>query len=114
MPENLDWDYCAVAGGWSISMFSTDRATADKYGRITGSTPQVAVNLKSNTISFTFPATTIGKPNSLEGINIYITTWDGGGEGDLRPLKSEAEAYSFGGGSDKDSKIMDDILIRLK
>lgn len=114
MPNDLDWDYCAVAGGWSISMFSSNGASAKTYGKITGSTPQARVDLKSNTISFTFPATTIGKPQSLEGINIYITTWDGGGAGDLRPLKPKPEGYSFGGGTENDAKIMDDILIRLK
>jgi len=113
MPNDLDWDYCAVAGGWGISMFSSNGATADKYGKISGSTPQIAVNLKKNTISFTFPAPIIGNPKSLDGINVYITTWDGGGD-DLRPLKSEAESYSFGGGKSTDSKIMDDVLVRLK
>ncbi len=113
MPNSLDWDYCAVAAGWMVSMFSSEGATATQYGQITGRTPQVSVDYGKNTISFSFPANTVGKPESLKGMNIYITTWDGGGEGDLRPLKPKAEAFSFGGGTESDAKIMDDVLIRF-
>ncbi len=111
MPNNLDWDYGSTINGWAITMFTPENATADKYGKINGSTPSVKIIPSKNIIELTFAASTIGRPKSLKGMKIYINTWDGAGEGGLRPLQPKAEAFTFGGGHADDPLIMDDVLI---
>jgi hypothetical protein len=79
-------------------------------GTLTGPTAFCAVDQEQELIKLTVTSAALGYPETLAGTKIYINTWEGGGE-NLRPLKLEAETWSFGGGQQDDPKIMDDIPI---
>jgi glycosidase len=110
MPNDGDWNYGLMVGGWSMTMFSANGATADRIGTLIGKTPNMIV-IKNRSIRLEFSAASIGNPETLDGLKIYISTWDSGGEGGLRPLDLKADSFTFGGGNADDPKIMDDIEV---
>lgn len=51
----------------------------------------------------------LGRPDSLNGIKFYVTTWDLDGlSSSYRPLQAELGPWNFAGGSDQDALIWDD------
>jgi hypothetical protein len=69
----------------------------------------------NNELILRIPGETVGRPESFEGFNIYVTTWDFDGiEAVYRDIYPEPKSYHFGGGSKEDPYIMDDILIRIE
>jgi hypothetical protein len=56
-------------------------------------------------VVFTLPAAALGRPASLSGARIYVTTWDY--DGGYRALGPQAQPYAMGGGSASDPKVMD-------
>ena len=107
MPEGVEWNYQATINGWNGMMLKA----VDGAEQISSQKPRIEVDAEVQTISLTFPASIIGEPKSLDGMSILITTWDGGGEGGLRPLELQPQGFTFGGGSQDDPKIMDQIWI---
>jgi carbohydrate-binding DOMON domain-containing protein len=107
MPEGFTWNYQAAINGWNGMMLKA----VNGEEQISSQKPRVKVDAEAQTISMTFPASIIGEPESLDGMSILITTWDGGGEGGLRPLESQPQGFTFGGGNTDDPKIMDQIWI---
>ncbi|MEO0469479.1 MAG: alpha-amylase family glycosyl hydrolase [Bacteroidota bacterium] len=111
LPEGMAWDRMISAAGWSCNYFSAAGAAADHAGSAISPGPKLTVFAEEQTIRFNLSAAALGYPKSLAGLKVYVATWDGGGETDLRPLKPKAEAFSFGGGSKTDPRIMDDTKV---
>jgi carbohydrate-binding DOMON domain-containing protein len=107
MPEGFTWNYQAAINGWNGMMLKA----VNGEEQISSQKPRVKVDAEAQTISMTFPASIIGEPESLDGMSILITTWDGGGEGGLRPLEPQPQGFTFGGGNTDDPKMMDQIWI---
>ncbi len=116
-PEGFDWDVMMMAGGWHSSLYSARGAGADSYGTALNSPLGVTVDEERRTIVFSLEGSGLDYPRSLEGFQIYVTTWDYDGlESANRLLQSAPDAYIFGGGDfELDPLIMDDTaIIRLE
>ncbi|OQY40396.1 MAG: hypothetical protein B6229_01865 [Spirochaetaceae bacterium 4572_7] len=102
--EMGSWDYFAYLSGWSAAMF-------DKDGNAITPTPTSVVDKENATVSITIPAESIGKPGSLNGWKIYITTWDED-MGNLRAIVPKSAEWKFGGGKAENTPlIMDDTAV---
>lgn len=106
-PENGHWDYLVSAAGFGNAVFSSEGASANKMGSITGPTASITVDPDQRKITFMIAPESMGYPEDLSGSKLYITTWDGG-PGSYRNIAPEAQEWAFGGGSNSDPKIMDD------
>ncbi|PLV60436.1 alpha-amylase family glycosyl hydrolase [Thermotoga sp. KOL6] len=107
-----DWDYEIFVTGWNSALFSSEGADEEHFGTQIGS-PEVVV--KDGWIKIIVKGKQIGSPSTFEGWRIYVTTWDYDGvENRFRPIEKEPKAYIFGGGSNKDPYIMDDIWIQIE
>ena len=112
MPDGADWDYLATAAGWNTGMYNAIGATAEKAGEIMAQKPVITTIPSSNTIQLHFSATTIGRPETLEGMKIYICTWDGGGYDSMRPFEKEPADFIFGGFEEGSAVWMDEVWVR--
>jgi hypothetical protein len=101
-PEGFAWNVAAVVDGW----------TSELYG-VPGASAELFVDGEAGTISLFFPAATLGNPESLEEVQVYVTTWDWDDEtGALRALTPEGGALEFGGGDGAvDPLILDEVLV---
>ncbi len=112
-PKGFEWNYMFFGAGWSNSLYSSDGATKDSYGTSITPTPLITANEKTKKITIQFPPDSFGNPNSLEGVKIYISTWDSNGsEGGLRKITKEGGPFEFGGSGDPNAPlILDDISV---
>ncbi|MEM9493405.1 MAG: glucodextranase DOMON-like domain-containing protein, partial [Myxococcota bacterium] len=112
-PPSVSWDMASVIFGWGIALYSDEGATADAWGEPVSPVPEVAVSPAERTITMTYTTRALGRPATLSGTKIYITTWDLDGlSGTYRFLEPEAGAFSMGGGNyDTDPLIMDDTQV---
>ncbi|HPJ32120.1 alpha-amylase family glycosyl hydrolase [Mesotoga prima] len=114
MPAGLDWDYFIFANGWSIVAYSAEGSGPKSFGTAISPTPLVQTNKMKSEVVLRIPGETIGRPESLNGFKVYITTWDFDGiEAVYRDIYPEPKSYHFGGGSKEDPYIMDDILLKI-
>ena len=104
LPEGLRWHRRLRVGGWSNALFDAKGASATSEG--TPVTPSAAVQIDAaqHTVSLTLPAAALGRPATLSGARIYITTWDY--DGGYRALSPEPQAYVVGTGGAA-AKVMD-------
>jgi glycosidase len=108
LPDSMRWHYRLRAGGWSTSLFSATGASSLNEGTPVAADVDVQVDRAGHTLTFTLPAAAIGRPNSLKGARLYITTWDY--DGGYRPLDVKPDRHTFGGAQSVDApRIMDDI-----
>ena len=113
LPVGEEWDYAVTLGGWSVSAFKAEGSTATEFGAAAPK-PVIKVSPEKNTLQLQFPASALGNLTTLQGAKIYLYTWDGGGEGELRPLLPQAESFSFGGGKKGDPMFMDEVRLVLE
>ena len=114
LPEGEEWDYSVSAYGWGMSMYSAEGSGKDDSGTAAASKPLLDIIYEKNTIELSFPASTLGNPNSLNGAKIYLYTWDGNGDEGRRPLAKEADGFTFGGGEVEDPKYMDEVRLEIE
>ncbi|MEO1436434.1 MAG: alpha-amylase family glycosyl hydrolase [Bacteroidota bacterium] len=114
LPEGKKWQLGATVFGWGATTFSEKGATATAFGELQTLKPNVKAIPERNAVQLEFPAQLLPYPDALDDLEIYLTTFDAAGEGGLRPLKPEAEAFSFGGGKEEDPKWVDELLLRMK
>ncbi|MFZ4815083.1 MAG: alpha-amylase family glycosyl hydrolase [Phototrophicaceae bacterium] len=106
------WDYLAFVEGWTNRYYSARDASADSYG--TAITPSPSLEVDGNTIRFLFSAESLGYPETLEGVRVYIATWDWSGpEASYRDLREAGGQYAFGGANESDGYplVLDDIAL---
>jgi hypothetical protein len=108
-PEGMRWPYRQRANGWTKALFSAAGASDAREGTPATPAGAVRVDAEARTVTFTLPAASLGKTESLAGAKLYISTWDY--DGGYRPLQAEAGAHAFGGGQPGDPLVMDDTAV---
>ena len=110
LPAGMRWHYRLRVTGWSNTLSSAEGASASHEGRLVAQAAQIAVDRASNTVTLTLPPGALGRPATLSGAKIYITTWDY--DGGYRALSPQAQPYSIGGGDPaSDARVMDDSAV---
>ncbi|NDJ78166.1 MAG: hypothetical protein GYB65_18100, partial [Chloroflexi bacterium] len=85
--------------GWNNRLYAAEGAAVDNYGTSTTPVAEVSSALDAGTITFIFPGEGLGSPESLEGVRLYITTWDWNGpDSAYRVLTPDGSQWGFGGG----------------
>lgn len=114
VPDDMRWHRRLRVHGWSNALFASDGAAAAQEGRAVSPSAQLSVDQKLRTVTFTLPASALGRRASLEGARLYLNTWDY--DAGYRGLAPEASGFTFGGGDEtRDPRIMDDTpVIRLR
>jgi hypothetical protein len=107
LPGDMRWHVHLRANGWGRAMFDARGATATNEGA-----PVTAAGVKvdpaARTITFTFPAASLGRAVDLSGARLYVTTWDY--DGGWRALQPAAADYAFGGGDPaRDPRVLDAV-----
>ena len=105
LPEGMRWHLRLRVGGWSNALFSSEGASATAEGQAVTPGASVQVVPVRQSVIFTLPAAALGKPVSLSGARIHVTSWDY--DGGYRALGTRAQPYAMGGGEPTDPKIMD-------
>ncbi len=105
LPEGMRWHLRLRVGGWSNALFSSEGASATVEGQPLTPGASIQVVPERQSVIFTLPAAALGKPDSLSGTRIYVTTWDY--DGGYRALGAQAQPYAVGGGDPSDPKVMD-------
>ena len=105
LPNGMQWNRMLRIHGWSNGLYSVDDS-----GAFVGlsETAKISVDRARSRITLDFSASSLGLPSSLDGVKLWLNTWDF--DGGLRPLTSIATPGSFGGGqSDADPLWMDSV-----
>lgn len=112
LPDGMEWHYRLRSHGWSNLLSSRAGAGADREGEAVAPAAHIATDHGRGTITFTVPAPSIGRPESLDGAELHVTTWDY--DGGYRGLGAEPHAHRFGGGDGRlDPLVMDSARVRL-
>lgn len=109
MPGESNWDLHIEVNGWTTKVHSSQGADTDSPGTARTAKPLIQTEAKTGIIRLSIPASAIGNPISLDGVQFYVLSWDSAGEGDLRPLRPQPESFTYGGGSPGAPLIMDAI-----
>ncbi|MEO8011314.1 MAG: alpha-amylase family glycosyl hydrolase [Dokdonella sp.] len=114
VPGDMRWTHRLRVGGWNQALFAADGASAKHEGTPLAPSGEVDVDREHRTITLTLPAAALGRPSSLAGARMYVTTWDY--DGGYRPLIRKRGGLSFSGGDGThDPLVMDDsALITLR
>jgi carbohydrate-binding DOMON domain-containing protein len=105
LPAGMRWHLRLRTHGWSNALFTSDGSSADHEGTPTTPAAAITVDHSQDTISLVLPSAALGKPRSLSGLKVYVTTWDY--DGGYRALSPEGAPYVIGGGAASDPKVMD-------
>ncbi|GHA81774.1 alpha-amylase family glycosyl hydrolase [Cognatilysobacter bugurensis] len=111
LPDGMRWHRRWRAHGWSNALFAHDGASPTHEGAALTPVADLAVGADARTLTFTFPARSLGDAHMLDGARVHITTWDY--DGGYRPLAPEAGAAAFGGAAADAPKIMDSATVTL-
>jgi hypothetical protein len=107
LPGDMRWHYRVRANGWSNAAFTAQGATATADGT-PAPAPTLDVDAAARTITFTVPASALGRPRTLQGARVHVTTWDY--DGGYRALAPVAGPHAFGGGDPaRDARILDTV-----
>lgn len=114
LPGDVRWHYRLRAHGWSNALFRAEGATANVEGTPVTPGARIEADAKRHTLTFTLPADALGRPPSMKGAKLYVTTWDY--DGGYRALQMEPSRYAMSGGDGKTQPlIMDDTpILELK
>ena len=104
LPDGMRWHRRVRAHGWSNVMTASDGADARSEGTVLPVAPVLEVDRENATVTFTFPANTLGV-GDLTGTRVYITTWDY--DGGYRAVRPESSMHAFGGAPVGSPKVMD-------
>ncbi|WP_157981375.1 alpha-amylase family glycosyl hydrolase [Cognatilysobacter tabacisoli] len=107
LPGGMRWHVRARAHGWSNALFASDGASAAAEGTAITPVAALALGPGEHTVTFTVPASALGKPASLSGVQLFVNTWDY--DGGYRGLTATPGGYTVGGGDGRvDPLWMDD------
>ena len=105
LPDGMSWNYRIRAHGWSNALFSSSGDSATNEGTAVSPAASIQVDKTTNTVSFILTDASLGKPASLSGAKIYVTTWDY--DGGYRGLSPTTQQWAFWGGAATDPLILD-------
>jgi hypothetical protein len=111
LPQGMRWHVRLRAHGWSNALFAAEGASATHEGTPVTPAARIEVDAAANTVSFILPAAALGRPATLAGAKIYITTWDY--DGGYRALALQPQPFAVGGGAAGEPKVMDasDVIV---
>jgi len=106
VPNGMRWDVRVRANGWSNAMYSATGASATEEGTPITPGALLHVDKTARTITFTFPASSLGRATDLTGARVYATTWDY--DAGWRGLQPQPGPHAFGGGDPaRDPRVLD-------
>lgn len=109
VPSSMNWDYEFFCDGWRELLSSSDGAGMYNFGNAINSNVTVSGDINNKTITMSIPKDAINA-DSLKNWKIYVTTWDYDGPNNcLRIMQPAGGPFIFGGGSQTDPYIMDDL-----
>jgi hypothetical protein len=111
LPDGMRWHRRLRAGGWVTLLSSAEGATADAEGTPVSPGAQVEVDADARRIRLVFPASALGRPASLSGARLYVTTWDY--DAGYRAIEPRPGSHVFGGAAPGAAKVMDAVLTRI-
>ncbi|WP_088278926.1 alpha-amylase family glycosyl hydrolase [Ideonella sp. A 288] len=110
LPAGMRWHVRLRAHGWSNALHSSDGASATNEGTPLSPAAHIGVDAARRVVRFTLPASALGRPASLSGARLYVTTWDY--DGGYRALTATPQAWSIGGGDPATgARVMDDSAV---
>lgn len=110
VPGDMRWTHRLRVGGWNQALFAADGAGAKHEGTPLAPSGEVVVDRERRTITLTLPAAALGRPSTLAGARLYVTTWDY--DGAYRPLTPKRGGLAFSGGDGtQDPLVMDDSAV---
>jgi len=110
VPDGMAWNLRLRVGGFSNALFASTGASATREGTQLSPAADIAVDKARRTITFTVPASLLGRPISLSGAKVYASAWDIGDA--PRALQAQAGPLAFGGGDGaRDPLVMDDTAV---
>jgi glycosidase len=107
LPNGITWRYRLRVHGWSNAMFANTNASKTEEGAAISPAAKISVDAPARKIMLDLPAASLGSRASLDGVRIYLTTWDY--DGGYRALEPEAGPFSFGGGAPDQPKWIDAV-----
>ncbi|MCB1552719.1 MAG: hypothetical protein KDJ14_02830 [Xanthomonadales bacterium] len=108
-PAGFTWQRRLRVGGWSNSLTSNDGASADHEGQPQPVGAQLERLDDGRTLRMTFPPASLGWPRTLDGLAVYLTSWDY--DAGYRALAAEPVGHTFGGGAADAPRVMDDTAV---
>jgi hypothetical protein len=113
MPEGFAYDYVAAVDGWNNALYAADGVDATSLGAETDMAPEVSID--GDTVTLQFSAESLGSPDNLAALKVYVATWDWDEAAQtLRELTPEASTTTFGGGDGAvDPLVIDDALVGM-
>jgi len=110
LPEGMRWHRRLRVHGWRNALFSNEGAGAAADGTPLAPAATVAADAARQTITLTLPSAALGRPLSLSGAKVYVSTWDY--DGGYRPLAADPAPWAIGGGDPVlGAKVMDDTPV---
>lgn len=107
-PENdFAWDVYAFFEGWNIN-------AVDDEGQTINASLEAQGDTETDTVRMLLPSAALGNPEMLDGVKIYVATWDWDGpQASLRALTPSGGQWVFGGadGSEGFPLVMDDVTL---
>ena len=111
LPKGLRWQHRLRVHGWSNALFSADGADAEHEGSAVSPGASLLATPARRTLLLTLPDGALGPAAALDGMTIYLSTWDY--DGGYRSLNWQAGPHQFGGGPPDGARVMDDLLLTL-
>lgn len=108
-PDGFSWHRRLRAGGWTNTLTSSDGASATHEGASEPIGAQLQRLDDGRTLRLTVPPAALGRPASLDGLRVYLTSWDY--DAGYRPIAGEPGGHTFGGGEATSPRIMDDTAV---
>ena len=112
LPGGMRWHRRLRVGGWSNVLTTDAGADTAHEGTKLAPAATLAVDASQDTLRLTLPSRVLGDRRDLDGLRVYVTTWDY--DGGYRPLAPQAGPHTFGGGAAGAPKVLDDALLVLR
>lgn len=112
MPAAGRWQLGHYLFGWGNALFSAAGADAIQTGQKLTGAPSIEANPQQGTIKLTYHGHHFAVTD-WAGSQIYLSSWDKSGEGQLRALQAEPGDWHFSARNPAGPKVLDDILFRL-
>jgi glycosidase len=106
LPAGMRWQRRLRVNGWTNALFSSAGASAEHDGTPLSPAASLQVDAATNTVTFTLPASALGRHPDLAGAKLYLTTWDY--DGGYRELAPAPAGMRFGGAPGAAPLWMDD------
>jgi hypothetical protein len=109
LPPGMRWHRRLRVNGWTNALFSSAGAGADADGTPLSPAAALEVDAANRTVTFTLPASALGRRRDLAGAKLYLSTWDY--DGGYRELAAAPAGMRFGGNGGTGALWMDDTAV---